>query len=107
MGSIGNMIQINISSPDEICRLVALRVKLRRLELNLTQQGLSARADVNIESYRKFERTGEIAFKNLVKMALALNLQDDIDALFSEKKYQHIDELLKEKEILRKRGKRG
>ncbi|MDO9153671.1 MAG: XRE family transcriptional regulator, partial [Paludibacter sp.] len=29
--------------------------------MNLTQSGLAKRAGVNIETYRKFERTGEIS----------------------------------------------
>lgn len=107
MGLSSGIIQINIKTPDEMCRLVAERVKERRLALDLTQQGLSDRADINIESYRKFERTGEIAFKSLVKIAMALELLDEINALFVQKNYQHLDDLINDKEILRKRGKRG
>lgn len=100
------IIQINAPTSDDMCRLIATRVKERRLALDLTQQGLSARADINIESYRKFERTGEIAFKSLVKIAIALQLQDEIGTLFLQKNYQQLDDLINEKEIQRKRGKR-
>ena len=101
------MIQLNKKTVAEVCCLLAGRVKARRLELNLTQQGLSARADVNIETYRRFERTGEIALVNLVKIALALNMLDDFELLFSKKQYQSIDEILNDKQLPRKRGKKG
>jgi transcriptional regulator with XRE-family HTH domain len=86
--------------------LVATRVKSRRLELNLTQNGLASRADVNIETYRKFERTGEISLHNLVKLAFALNALNEFDSLFSQTRYQSIDELLIGAQNSRKRGKR-
>ncbi|MFT3754058.1 MAG: helix-turn-helix transcriptional regulator [Paludibacter sp.] len=93
-------------SAPEVCRGVAARVKQRRLELNLTQQGLASRADVNIETYRKFERTGEIAFVSLAKVAFALNALDDFNLLFSQKKYQGIEDVLQSKSNIRKRGKK-
>ena len=99
------MIQLNARSVPEICNSVALRVKQRRLELNLTQQGMALRSGVNIETYRKFERTGEIAFVALVKIALVLDALDEVDRLFAERKYQSIDEIIEGKQPRRKRGK--
>ena len=106
MGINSNIIQIDIVSTDGICKSVAARVKDRRLELNLTQTGLAARAGVNIETYRKFERSGEISFTNLVKLGYALNLLADFDLLFAQRQYQNIDELLGAENIVRKRGKK-
>lgn len=100
------IMQLGLKSVFEVTISVATRVKQRRLELNLTQRGLASRADVNIESYRKFERTGEIAFVNLVKIAFALNALDDFDLLFTQENYQSIDELLQSKTNNRKRGKK-
>ena len=99
------MIQLSVRSVPEICNSVALRVKQRRLELNLTQQGMALRSGVNIETYRKFERTGEIAFVALVKIALVLDALDEVDRLFAERKYQSIDEIAEGKQMRRKRGK--
>ena len=80
-----NIIQFNVITPSEICKSVAQRVKSRRLELNLTQNCLAARAGVNIETYRKFERTGEISLLSLVKLAIALDVTTDFAALFAQK----------------------
>jgi len=106
MGISGDIIQINSLSTESICKDVAARVKIRRLELNLTQSGLAARAGVNIETYRRFERVGEISFQNLVKIGYALNLLNDFNLLFAQRQYQSIDELLRDQTVVRKRGKK-
>lgn len=106
MTTNSTIIQLNVRTTADICLSVAQRVKLRRLELNLTQQGLALRADVNIETYRRFERTGEISLLNLAKIAFALDALNDFDMLFSQKKYQHIDEIIQQNSKIRKRGKR-
>lgn len=106
MGVNGDIIQISVVTVDEVCRDVAARVKTRRLELNLTQSGLAARAGVNIETYRKFERTGEISFANLVKIGYAFNLLSDFNLLFAQRQFQSIDELLGAENVVRKRGKK-
>lgn len=106
MSLTDTIIQISASSPNEICVSIAQRVKMRRLELNLTQEGLSSRADVNLATYRKFERTGEISFRNLVKIALSLNSVDDFQLLFEHKQYQSIHDVLNNTGSQRKRGKK-
>jgi len=98
------MILLNQKSVSEICVDIAQKVKQRRLELNLTQKGLALRADVNIETYRKFERIGEISLVNLVKIAIALNAVEDFTSLFSQQKYQRIEDVLKAGSSSRKRG---
>lgn len=51
---------------------IAHRIKLLRLEQNLTQQGLCDRSDVTLPSLRRFERTGLIAFDSLLRLVNAL-----------------------------------
>ena len=55
------MIAFNIFAPKDIALQIAARVKARRLELDLTQEGLAARAGVKFATYRRFEQTGEIS----------------------------------------------
>lgn len=104
MSSTDNIIQIKTLSANEICSSVAEKVKKRRLELDLTQEGLSARADVNIATYRKFERTGQISLLNLAKIALSLNSIDEFQLLFGQKQYQSINDVLDLGKKPRKRG---
>jgi len=101
-----DIIQINTVTSSDISKTVAYRVKSRRLELNLTQSGLAARAGVNIETYRKFERTGEISLLNLVKLAIALDVTSDFATLFAQKQYQSLDDLLEVEHSNRKRGQK-
>lgn len=101
-----NIIQINKPTVAAICSSISDRVKLRRLELDYTQVGISARAGVNIETYRKFERSGEISLCNLVKIANALDMTAEFDLLFSQQRYQSLDDLISTNSKTRKRGSR-
>ena len=92
-------------TPDTILRKIAERVKERRLERNLTQKAFARRAGVGYDAYRRFENTGDITLRNLVLCAVILNETEDFAELFVKKNYQSIDELLKIKEV--KKRKRG
>lgn len=59
------------------------RVKQRRKECKLTQQGLAKKSGVSYASIRRFESTGEISFTSLLKIANALNALADFNVLFS------------------------
>jgi len=96
------------NSPDTILKGIAARVKERRLERNLTQKAFAKRAGVGYDVYRNFENTGEITLRNLVLCAILLDDVDGFTELLSKRYYQSIDELLKTKEVKkRKRGSRN
>jgi len=76
-----NMMSIELKSPQDVQREIAGRFKARRLALNLTQQGLAARAGVSWSSLKRFEYTGLIAFDALLKLALVLECLGDFDRL--------------------------
>ena len=92
-------------TPAAILKGIAARVKERRLERNLTQKAFAKRAGVGYDVYRKFENTGEITLRNLILCAFTLGDVDSFNELFARKAYQSIDELLKTKEV--KKRKRG
>lgn len=75
---------------------VCSRVRERRLELNLTQAELAQKAGMPLPTYRKFERTGVVAFSKLLQVALALDALDDFDVLFSQRRYLSTDDVLNE-----------
>ena len=58
--SMNNILAFDVLSPSEVALQIAARVKTRRLELNLTQEGMAARAGLKFATYRRFEQTGEI-----------------------------------------------
>ena len=102
---MNNIISFNILTPDDVAKQIATRVKARRLELNLTQEGIAARAGLKFATYRRFEQTGEISLKGLLQIGFALNALSEFDALFVQKQYQSLDDVLNEQNVIRKRGK--
>lgn len=101
------MLFFNIENPVDKSIQIATRVRERRLELNLTQEGLASRAGVKFATYRRFEQTGEISLRALLQIGFALNALSDFDQLFAQKLYQSLDEVLNEQKINRKRGKKN
>lgn len=104
---MNNMIAFNISTPKDVALQIAARVKARRLELDLTQDGLATRAGVKFATYRRFEQTGEISLKGLLQVGRALNALPEFDALFAQKQYQTLDDVQNEQNVTRKRGKKN
>lgn len=104
---MNNIMLFNISTPDGVAKQIATRVKARRLELNLTQEGMATRAGLKFATYRRFEQTGEISLKGLLQIGFALNALSEFDALFAQKQYQSIDDVLNEQNVIRKRGKKN
>lgn len=100
------MIAFNISTPKDVALQIAARIKARRLELDLTQEGLAARAGIKFATYRRFEQTGEISFKGLLQIGFALNALAEFDALFAQKQFQTLDDVLNEQSVTRKRGRK-
>ena len=84
---------LNIKTNKEILDDLAMRVRERRLEKNLTQKGLATRAGMPLATYRHFELTGEVSVQNLLRIAFALGVEDDFDQLFAKKGYSSIEEL--------------
>ena len=90
-----------------MAKQIATRVKARRLELNLTQEGIAIRAGLKFATYRRFEQTGEISLKGLLQIGFALNALSEFDTLFAQKQYQSLDDVLNEQNVIRKRGKKN
>ena len=96
-----------MQTPGDVAMQIAARVKMRRLELNLTQEGLASRAGMKFATYRRFEQTGEISLRGLLQVGFALNALTEFDALFTQPQYQTLDDVLNEQTVNRKRGKRN
>lgn len=94
-------------TPAESALSIASRVRQRRLELNLTQEGLAQRAGLKFATYRRFEQTGEISLKSLLYIAFALNCISDFDELFSHKQYQSLEDVINDTTPTRKRGQKN
>lgn len=102
-----NILSFNSTTPRDVAMQIAARVKARRLDLDLTQEGLAVRAGVKFATYRRFEQTGEISLRGLLHIGFALNTLSEFDQLFSQRQYQTLDEVLNDHNNTRKRGKKN
>jgi transcriptional regulator with XRE-family HTH domain len=62
----------------------------------LSQIALAERSGVSLGSIKRFERTGEISFVSLLKLAMALGYESDFNNLFTRKNYQSIFDVVKD-----------
>ncbi|MDR0871881.1 MAG: helix-turn-helix domain-containing protein [Prevotellaceae bacterium] len=104
MSISNNILSLIEETPDRIIKSLAERVKAGRLGLALTQKEFAKRAGIPLPTYRRFERTGEISFRNLVMLGMILGMTEEFSALFSTQAYRSIDDILS-KNKKRQRGK--
>lgn len=77
---------------------ISQRFKTIRKNKKVSQQRLSELSGVSYASIRRFEKTGDISLASLVKLALALQLYDDLDNLFKiQKEYKSIEDVISER----------
>lgn len=97
---------INLMTPSEMEKVIAGKVRAKRLERNLSQQTLSKRSGVSYGSLKKFEQTGQISLESLLKLAIILGCMDHFNTLFEPKSYKEmlsLDEMINTP--IRKRGR--
>lgn len=88
-------------------KVIAEKMRAKRLALDLSQGTLSQRSGVSYGVLKKFERTDQISLESLLKLALALRSLSDFEHLFSPDKPEEamsLDELIKA--TPRKRGRK-
>ena len=74
---------------------IAKRFVAIRKNRKVSQQRLSVLSGVSYASIRRFEKTGDISLSSLVKLALSLQLYDDLDNLFkNHQDYKTIEEII-------------
>lgn len=81
-------------TPSEMALNLAKRVKKIRKRKKITQVQLAGRCNVSYGALKKFEQTGEISLVSLIKIAMELNVSDEIKDLFTDSVYMSIDEVL-------------
>ncbi|MCI8565693.1 MAG: transcriptional regulator [Lachnospiraceae bacterium] len=82
----------------EISRLLAGRIRAVRRRRRISQQRLSEASGVSLGSLKRFEQTGEVALLSLIKIAIALEIDDELLHLFEEVKPLSIEEILYEQD---------
>ena len=69
-----------------IAKALVERIKARRKELKITQVALAEVSQVSFGSVKRFEVSGHISLKSLIKIALVLGSEKDLENLFKERK---------------------
>lgn len=90
-------------SSNEIALAIAARLRSRRLARQLTQQGLANRSGVALGTLKKFERSGQIALRSFVRLAIALQDEAALENLMRDEAFTTLDEVL-EVDSKRQRG---
>ncbi|CAA6799421.1 MAG: Transcriptional regulator [uncultured Sulfurovum sp.] len=95
-----------LKTPNDIMKELSKKFKERRLTIGYTQQALADRSGVSLGSLKRFESTGQISLESLLQLALVLECLDDFGKIANpvEVKHTSMEELLKEKKIIPKRG---
>ncbi len=101
------MLAIKFTTPSLIEEYLKDNFKQKRLSLDLTQEGLAKKSGVSLGSLKRFENTGKISLKSLLKLAFVLECLDDfLNIAKIEEKINSLDELINKKDkIIKKRGK--
>jgi transcriptional regulator with XRE-family HTH domain len=93
---------LKLTSPFDVKQDLRLRARQRRLDENLSQEGLSKRSGVSLGSLKRFERTGDISLESLLAVAFALDAETEFEGLFSNRQYRSIEDVIAKP---RKRGR--
>ena len=93
-----NNISLLDKTPAEINSQIAENVKKIRKRRKISQKKLSEISGVSLGSLKRFEQTGEISLISLTKIAFALGLESEMEALFSEAPFLSIEEIMNEQD---------
>ena len=81
------------TTPKEINRSIAKRVRGIRKRRKISQEVLSEKSGVSLGSVKRFEQSGEISLLSLTKIAIALQMENEMKTLFAEVPFLSIEEI--------------
>lgn len=81
------------TTPKDINKLIAGRIRNIRRRRKISQQELGEKAGVSLGSVKRFEQTGEISLMSLTKITIALGIDDEMKNLFADVPFQSIEEI--------------
>jgi len=79
---------------NDLALSVAESVKSHRKARKLSIKRLSEMSGVSYGSMKRFEATGEISLKSLLKIAIVLDCADAIEEVFARRKPQSLQEII-------------
>ena len=85
---------LNQKTPNEIAKSLAEKIKAHRKKLKISQEVLAQKSGVSLGSIKRFETKYEISLQSFIKIAIALDIDNDLKSLFTTKTYTSIDEVI-------------
>lgn len=92
------MINLYQKTWNEIDNDIANRMVKLRKRRKITQKALAAKSGVSLGSIKRFEQSGEISLQSLTKLAIALDVEGELDTLFDSVPFQSIEEVINEQD---------
>lgn len=83
---------VDVMTEQSITEDLINRFKKRRKAHGLTQKELSQRSGVSYGSIRRFESSGDISLKALLRLSVVLDSLDDFNHLFSKQLIRSLKE---------------
>ncbi|HEY8272192.1 MAG TPA: helix-turn-helix transcriptional regulator [Pseudobdellovibrionaceae bacterium] len=74
-----------LSTAQEICYELGQRLKTQRLAKNVKQQELAEQAGISVGTVKNLESKGQASLENWIRIIIALDLTQDLEALFTLK----------------------
>ena len=82
---------------EELDMKLAQRVRNIRRRRKISQEELSRMSGVSYGSVKRFEATGKISLLSRTKLAMALDMADELRELFTQVPYRNIQEVIDER----------
>ena len=89
-----NNFLFNPKTPNDIAKELVEKIKQHRKKLKISQTQLAAKSGVSLGSIKRFESKYEISLNSFIKILIALNLERDLENLFTQKCYNSIEEVI-------------
>ena len=88
------MINLYQKTWTEINNDIAQKIVRLRKRKKITQKQLAARSGVSLGSLKRFEQSGEISLQSLTKIAIALDVENELEDLFNNVPFASIEEVI-------------
>lgn len=90
------MINLYQKTWTEINNDIAQKIVRLRKRKKITQKQFAARSGVSLGSLKRFEQSGEISLQSLTKIAIALDVENELEDLFNNVPFASIEEVINE-----------
>lgn len=90
------MISLYRKTWTEINNDIAQKIVRLRKRKKITQKQLAVRSGVSLGSLKRFEQSGEISLQSLTKIAIALDVENELEDLFNNVPFASIEEVINE-----------